>query len=53
MEKKMLLDEKGSWEEKEGKPQMKKDLFFFFFLRHLLGFLENWNRGMDREGCRR
>jgi hypothetical protein len=27
---------------------MKKDLLFFFFLRHLLGFLENWNRGMDR-----
>jgi hypothetical protein len=43
----MLLDEKGSWGEKEGERQMKKDLLFFFFLRHLLGFLENWNWGMN------
>jgi hypothetical protein len=33
---------------------MKKDLLFFSFSFVIyLGFLENWNQEMDREGCRK
>lgn len=46
--------EKGSRgkEEKGRETQMKKDLLFFSFSFVIyLGFLENWNLEMDREGC--